>query len=150
MTACIPPAALSVINSAPPQGPAEAGLNVTLRVQFAPAARVVAQLFVSTKLVEILVTLEMVSDAPPVLVNVTNCGVPVTPTAWFPKVRLLGERLTVGAAWPEPARLAVCGLPAALSTIDNVPERVLAAVGANTTLTAQCAPAANVAPQPFV
>ena len=45
---------------------------------------------------------------------------------------------------PVPARLAVCGLPGALSEMDNVPVREPSAVGVKVTETVQLAPAANV------
>ena len=150
VTTWSPPLALSEMTTAPPQGPAEAGRKVTLRVQFAPAASTVPQLFVSGKLLEVLATLEMVNEALPVLVSVTTWGALTAPAAWFPKVRLVGDRLATRAARPEPVRLAVWGLPGALSTIDSVPVRLPAAVGVNTTLIVQCAPAATEAPQSLV
>ena len=45
---------------------------------------------------------------------------------------------------PVPARLAVCGLPGALSEMDKVPVRVTSAVGVKVTEIVQLAPAANV------
>ena len=93
-----PPLALSATTSAPPQGPAEGGRKATLTVQFAPAASVLAQLFVSGKLTEVLVTLEIINETEPVLVSVTTWGVLAEPAPWFPKVRLLGDRLATGAA----------------------------------------------------
>ena len=48
---------------------------------------------------------------------------------------------------PIPASATVCGDPAAESTIVNVPDRVPASVGANTTCTVQADPIANVPAQ---
>jgi hypothetical protein len=45
---------------------------------------------------------------------------------------------------PVPDRLAVCGLPGALSEMDKVPVRVPSAVGVKVTEIAQLAPAPNV------
>ena len=53
---------------------------------------------------------------------------------------MLGESPAAGTV-PVPERLRVCGLPGALSAIDNAAERAPAAVGANVTLTVQLAPA---------
>ena len=64
-------------------------------------------------------------------------------TAWLPKETEAGERLTLGAV-PVPVRLAVCGLPAALSATLSVPLRAPVAVGVNVTLIVQLVLAARV------
>ena len=64
-------------------------------------------------------------------------------TCWFPNETEVGERLTPGAV-PAPLKLAVCGLPAALSATLSVPLRVPVAVGVKVTLTVQLALAARV------
>ena len=64
-------------------------------------------------------------------------------TCWFPNETDVGERLTPGAV-PAPLKLAVCGLPAALSATLRVPLRAPVAVGLNVTLMAQLALAARV------
>ncbi len=94
----------------------------------------------------------IVSVAVPLLVSVTACAALVLPTCWLPKLRLVLERVTAGAAGatPVPVRLTLCGLPAALSVIDTVPVRVPVAVGVNVTLIVQLAAAATDAPQVFV
>ena len=51
---------------------------------------------------------------------------------------------------PVPDKLAVCGLPVALSVSVIVPVRVPAAVGVNVTLMEQLAPAASEVPQVLV
>ena len=65
-------------------------------------------------------------------------------TGWLPKETEVGERLTPGPVVPVPLKLAVCGLPVALSATLRVPLRVPVAVGLNVTLMAQLALAARV------
>jgi hypothetical protein len=62
------------------------------------------------------------------------------------KVRLVGERLAVGAA-PVPLKLTDCGLPPPSSLINNDALRVPAAEGVNDTVIPQLLLAARVAPQ---
>jgi hypothetical protein len=73
------------------------------------------------------------STAVPVFVSVTLLDELVVPTLRLAKVRLVGERLTVGAvvAAPVPVRTKVCGLPAALSATDTVAAREPVATGVN-------------------
>jgi hypothetical protein len=54
------------------------------------------------------------------------------------------------AVTPVPVRLAVCGLPLALSATAKVPVRVDVVEGLNVTLIEQFAPGASVVPQLFV
>lgn len=68
----------------------------------------------------------------------------VLPTVTGPKFNAVGE---TASATPVPVRLAVCGLPGALSVIDSVPVRVPPWVGLKLTFTMQLAPAARVLPQ---
>jgi hypothetical protein len=51
---------------------------------------------------------------------------------------------------PVPVRVALCGLPAALSETERVPDREPIAPGRNVTLMVQLAPAAKVVPQVVV
>jgi hypothetical protein len=73
------PEALSAILRVPVRVPEAVGVNVTLIVQFPPAAREVPQLSASAKspVAEIL---EIVKGAEPVLVSVTVCAALVAPT----------------------------------------------------------------------
>jgi len=66
------------------------------------------------------VMLVIVNEAVPVLLNVTACAALVVPTFWLANVRLVGDKPATGAM-PVPLRLAVCGLPAALSLTVRVP-----------------------------
>jgi len=71
------------------------------------------------------------------------------PTTWLAKVRLVGERLTAGAV-PVPVRLAVWGLPLALSVRVMAALRVPVAAGVKVTLIVQLVPAATLDPQLLV
>ena len=98
-TPCGLPVALSAMLTDAVRDPAAFGLNVTLIAQFAPAATLVPHVFVwekSPALVPVTATLVIVSTAPPVFVNVTACAVLVVPTAWAPKAKDVGDRLTTG------------------------------------------------------
>jgi len=125
--------------------PEVVGVNVTFTVQFAPAATVELQLFVSAKFALALIP-EMVNVAVPVLVSVRESGWLVVPTIWSPKLRVFGEKETFGDVWvvPVPLRETVCGLPDALSVTESVPLRMPEVVGLNVTFTVQFAPAATV------
>jgi hypothetical protein len=61
----------------------------------------------------------MVRAALPLLVSVTVRAALVVLTCWFPKLKLVGLRLTTGAdaVVPEPLNATDCGLPDALSVI---------------------------------
>jgi hypothetical protein len=74
--------------------PAEAGLNITLMVQFAPAATDDPQLFVCEKGCEPLlesVMLEIGSATAPVFVTVTDLGALATFVSSLPKASEVGE-----------------------------------------------------------
>jgi hypothetical protein len=116
-------------------------------VQDPPAATLAPQVLVWEKSVEpVIVMLPMLSALLPVLLSVV---VSVLELALFtlPKLRLAGLNSTTV---PVPVRLTVCGLPAALSVIDNVPFRVALSVGLKVTLMVQLASAARLEPQVFV
>ena len=80
----------------------------------------------------------------PTLVSVTIWAGLVAPMPTAPKFRLEGESLAVV---PIPVRLTFCGLPAALSVTLSIAVRVPDAVGLNSTLMLQLAPAASELPQ---
>ena len=83
----------------------------------------------------------------PKLVRVTGCEELTVPTAWLPKVRLVGFRET----WvPTPVRASVCGLPPSLSVTVTEPKRVPVTVGVNTALIVQLPPGARLDPQLLV
>ena len=69
----------------------------------------------------------------------------------MPKGRLLGDRPATGAVVvPEPVRLTVRGLPAALSVMLTEAVRGPVAEGVKVTLMVQLAPAATELPQVLV
>lgn len=87
---CGLPGALSVIVIAPESVPRAPGVNMTVIVQLAPAARLLPQLFDWAKL-PFTAMLVMVKAALPVLLTVTVCGALVVPTACAGNVRTVAE-----------------------------------------------------------
>ena len=77
----------------------------------------------------------VVKAALAVLDGFTARAVLVVPTVWLTKVSEVGERLAAGVleVTPDPVRLAVCGLPVALSATESVAVRVPVAAGLNVT-----------------
>ena len=138
---------MSLTETSPLKLPIPNGLKVAVIVQDPPAATLVPQVFVWEKVVEpVIVMLLILSTVLPVLLSVV---VSVLELALFtlPKLRLVGLNSTTV---PEPVRLTVCGLPAALSVIDKVPVRGPLCVGLKVTLMVQLASAARLEPQVFV
>ena len=90
------PDALSEIESVPARLPASAGVIVTEIVQFAPCARVAAQVLVWAKLGS-ATTFVMSRAALPELVTVTDRGALVPATNSVPKPKLEADRETWGA-----------------------------------------------------
>lgn len=146
-------AALSVTLTAALRVAATAGVNVTLIVQLAPAARVfepVGQVFVCAKLAEfapVIVMPLMLSAALPLLVRVMLFAGLVLPTLTLPKLRLVGLSVTAGAVGfcPVPLKAMACGLLAALSAMLTLAVREPVADGVNVTLMVQVPPGASVA-----
>ena len=66
----------------------------------------------------------------------------MVPTFWLANVSDVGESVAPGAT-PVPLRLAVCGLPLALSVTVKVPVLVPVAAGRKVTLIVHWAPAAS-------
>src|SRR5271157_4488534 len=111
-TVCGLPTALSVIVSVPVRAPTAVGANVTLMVQFAPAASVagligqaVAPVLVAVKSPE--PAIELIVNAPvPVFVSVTVFALLVVVSNCPPNGRLVGASPTPGTAVvPVPLRL---------------------------------------------
>ncbi len=143
---------MSLSVTAPVRVPVAAGVKFTLIVQLAPAATVPAQLPSPANAKSPLITkLPLnVSVELPVLVSVTNCTALVVPTVWLANASEAGERLTTGPVdveAPVPVRVAVCGLPVALSVTATAAVRIPEAAGVNVTLIVQLAPAATDVPQ---
>jgi hypothetical protein len=89
-------------------------------VQFAPAARLVPQLFAKANedaFGPLTLMPEMTRVKLPVLVNVTCCDGLVVPTSRSPNDKLVVESEAIGAS-PVPPSVTLCGDPLALSVIE--------------------------------
>ncbi len=74
----------------------------------------------------------------------------MVPLTWFPKAKLVGERLTEGLDTPLPERLTDWGLLLALSVKLTTAVRDPRLIGANWTVIVHVAPAARLVPQLLV
>jgi hypothetical protein len=125
----------------------EAGLKVTLMVQFAPAARLVPQVVVSLKsAVPLSETDEIETAVLPALVTVTDCAALVVPKVTEPKAREVALSETCEA--PVPVRATDSATPPAVKVI--AAEAAPIAVGVKVTTTVHAPPAAREAPQVVV
>src|SRR5213593_2962406 len=100
VTLCGLPTALSVIATLALRLPVAVGLNATVIVHVAFAARVAGQSFACVKspgFAPVRPTLVMVSEAVPVFLSVDVCDVLVEPTTCEAKARLAGVSVTAGA-----------------------------------------------------
>ncbi len=137
-------AALSVSVIAPVGVPEAVGLKVTETVQLAFAARLAPQLFVSAKLPEAAMLLN-VSAAVPVLLSVTDCAALVFPTVWLANVKLAGDKPTTGtAATAVPVTAILVGVFEALLAMAIVPASEPAAAGAKLTVSVADCPGLRV------
>jgi hypothetical protein len=147
--ACGLSAASSVIDTLAPRLPVALGLNVTLRVQVAPAASVSgasgqsllwakSAAFVPETPIPVIV-----SGAEPEFLSVDVCEPLVVPISCPPKARLVGVSVTAGA-WPEPLSAMFCGLPDASSVTATLAARLPPAPGVNVAEIVQDPPAASV------
>jgi hypothetical protein len=103
-TECGLPEALSTIVMEPERAPAAVGLKVTeiVQVPFAAMGEAVTQVVVSAKS-PLAVTDVTVNGALPVLVRVTVCAGEVPPIGRLAKVRVVGDKLTIGPVGGVPA-----------------------------------------------
>jgi hypothetical protein len=139
--------ALLVTVSVPVRLPAAVGVNVTVTVHEALTASV-PQLFVSLKS-PVTETPEILAEAVPVLVTVTDVLAAEDPSTVLGKVSAPGFVLRTGpAAVPVPERLTVLVTPPA--TTVSEPERLPEADGVKVTLTEQLPFAAIDEPQLLV
>lgn len=109
---------MSVTLSAAVRVPLAVGLNVTLMLQLAPAAKELPQLWVCAKspaLVRAIPMAVMVKLVVPVFLSVTVLAALVVPIACVEKLRLVGDKAALGAeivASPLKAVFGeVCGIP---------------------------------------
>jgi hypothetical protein len=149
---CGEPVALSTTDIEALRLPAEAGVNVTVMVQLAPAASEVPQLLLSPKLLELVPMTEMlvmVSAAVPAFDSVIGKAVAAVPIKVPGKASGFGVRAAcgVGAVVPVPVRVTVWGEPDALSATESVAEKLVAEAGVKLISTRQLVPAASVVPQ---
>ena len=94
---CGDPPPLSVMVIAAVSGPFAVGWKCPWMVQFAPAARLLPQLFANTNevaFVPVTAMLPFVKAAVPVFVMVTDCDAVADPTASEPNDRLVFESVT--------------------------------------------------------
>ena len=108
VTECGLPGASLVTVSAPVRGPVAVGVNVTLIVHVALAARLAGQALVWLKSPEATMELTL-SSALPVLVRVIACGALVVATVRAAKVSDGGERETAGAGASDTIVVTVIG-----------------------------------------
>jgi hypothetical protein len=146
------PAVLSVILTDAVRLPLAVGSKVTLIVQLAPTASELPQLLVWAKspaLAPVIVTLEIFRVEAPVLLRVAVPVPLVVPTGWFPKERLPGETLPVGAAaaTPIPLRPTFLRPPQAVVQMLSIAERQPVVLGVKVRLIVQLVPGASELPQ---
>lgn len=124
--------------------PADAGVNVTVKVALCPAVSVAGALIpLKTKPVPLIPTCEIVTLEAPVLVNVSERDW-VLPTVTLPKLRLLGLDPKAPGATPAPAKgIVIVGL-AAFEVMVIVPLALPADTGVNVALKVALCPAASV------
>jgi hypothetical protein len=128
--------ALSAIESVAVMAPVFKGVNVTLMVHEAWAARevpqVVAEMANALALVPVMVSPESVMAALSLFVSVTVFAALVLLTPCLPKARVVTE--VVAWATPVPVREIVCGLFVALSVTESFAVMAPVAAGVNVTL----------------
>ena len=138
--------------SVPAREPDAVGLNVTLIVQLAEAARLLPHVLLAIKkspwFVPVVAMLLIVIEALLPFFRVAVCDPLVEPTLTLPKENDVGLILTTPAPpVPNPERVTFCGLVLSESLKFSVAFRVPLVVGAKTTLAVQLAPAASDVPQ---
>jgi hypothetical protein len=146
---CGEPEALSLTVKVPGKLAPLLGENVMDTLQLVPAARLEPHVLVESYSAGERTMLEMVSEALPLLVMVTDFAELVVPTPCVPNDSEEGENVSADPK-PVPARLTLCGEPTASSVIESVPVRLPIAVGLKVTETVQLAFTASVAPQVVV
>jgi hypothetical protein len=141
--------ALSVMVMAAVKAPTAVGAKCPWMLQFAPAARLVPQLFAKTNdeaLAPVTAMLVIDKADPPVLVRVTDCELPEAPTVTEPNERLVADNETIGPARPFPISWIACEAPATfrlLSVHWPKPLMLPAAVGLKSNAMVQLVPAAS-------
>ena len=132
--------------------PVMVGVNVTLIVQLAPAARDdVQRLFCAKEdaFAPVMLTAMPVIRTALLFFSVTVFAELVVLTPWFPKATVAGERKTGAGARPVPVSSTVCGLEGSLSATISVAVSAATNDGVNVMGIAHVAPAA-ILPVQFV
>jgi hypothetical protein len=147
------PGALSVKLRVAERVPVALGVNVMETEQFAPAARLVPQVFAEIAKLDEFVppsAIELMDAAvPPEFVRVTGCAALVDPTVCEPKVKEVGLTETAGPYWPVPLSEMDWGELLALSVKTRLAVRLPLVDGENTIETEHVLPDARVVPQVF-
>lgn len=140
------PDALSVIEMDPVREPASNGVNVTLKLQAAPAPSDAPHVVEAEKSPDAAMIWEIARSAVPVLTIVTLCGAELVPIICAGNESAEGESETLGAgnASPSPLKATASGLDAALLAIVSRPERAPLALGWKVTDTVHDTPAARL------
>ncbi len=154
-TVCGLPLALSLTESVPKLKELDGGDHLTVMVQDFPAPRFVSQLFVSEKAAPLIPMPVMLNVVLPKLVSVGVASVwhahPSPIIFLQAKIKLVVDRVAFGPeTTPVPLTATDCGLPGALSAIDNFPVNVPICVGLKVTLIVQPARGARLKPQVWV
>ena len=155
MTVCVVGDALSLMVTVALKVPADAGWNVTVKVQLSPWASVTYPDPVPQESVAVTPTMKSVVSldtmlritrfAEPVLVTVTVCGALELPTLYVPKEMLVGLTDAMGGGvTPVPERSTVCVVGDALSMMVTVAPKVAADAGWNVTVKVQLTPGVSV------
>lgn len=139
--------ALSVTFNVPVRVPVAVGVNTTLIVQLAFAARLVVHVVAETLKSPVVVTAILLSATVCLFDRVNTFAALVVPTVCAAYALLAGPSVT--GTIPVPDKGTVCGLFDALSVSVNVPVRAPNAVGVKVTLILHDAPAAKVLPHGF-
>ena len=131
--------------------PLTVGAKWPWMVQFAPAARLVPQLFAKTNeeaFAPVTPMLVMDKASLPVLVNVTDRDALPVPTVCVPNDRPVADSDATGPR-PVPLSAMLCGEAAALSVTVMAAVRAPATLGAKWPWMVHCAPTARLVPQLF-
>lgn len=148
-TLCGEALALSVMVTPAVNAPVLVGAKCPWMVQFAPAARLVPQLFAKTNedaFVPVTTMLVIDKAAFPVFVSVTDCELLDKPTEVAAKGMLVADRDTTGPT-PVPVNAMLWGELPALSVIVIAAANGPTVVGAKCPWMEQLVPAARLAPQ---
>ena len=127
------------------------GVNVTLKLHFAPAATLPLQVewLIANSAALLLVTPEIATGIAPVLASVKACGALLVPTFCLANRKRLGTLSIPVApgAVPMPVMERVCGLPVPVLVTVIDADRAPAADAVNVTLKLQLAPAVTLPAQ---